>query len=131
MTRVATPHSRQRCIGLPLLQRAPNVPPFLSLSDQTLTIEVTTPLSPVYPPPGCGLRRARTVGEARLGRPSLSWLQDDPEPNANVWATADEWRQEIVGRYRQAPGVGATRSGRHPVTMTAPPRGFRPFTSIV
>ena len=40
-----------------------------------------------------------------FGRPSgerLPWLEDDAEPNADMWATADESRQEITGLYRWA-----------------------------
>jgi hypothetical protein len=40
-----------------------------------------------------------------FGRPwpePLSWLDEDAEPNADMWATADESRQEIVGLYRRA-----------------------------
>ena len=40
-----------------------------------------------------------------FGRPSgepLPWLDEDAEPNADMWATADETREEIVGLYRRA-----------------------------
>jgi uncharacterized damage-inducible protein DinB len=40
-----------------------------------------------------------------FGRPfgePLPWLSDDAEPNADMWATADESRDEIVGLYRRA-----------------------------
>ncbi|GAA3472116.1 DinB family protein [Nonomuraea roseola] len=40
-----------------------------------------------------------------FGRPSaepLPWMADDAEPNADMWATADERREEIVGLYRRA-----------------------------
>jgi hypothetical protein len=40
-----------------------------------------------------------------FGRPSgerLSWLHEEAEPNADMWATADESRQEIVDLYRRA-----------------------------
>ena len=40
-----------------------------------------------------------------FGRPSgepLPWLEDDAEPNADMWATADESREQIVGLYRRA-----------------------------
>jgi uncharacterized damage-inducible protein DinB len=40
-----------------------------------------------------------------FGRPSgerLPWLEDDAEPNADMWATADESREEITGLYRRA-----------------------------
>lgn len=39
-----------------------------------------------------------------FGRPfaaPLPWLADDAEPNADMWATADESRDQIVGLYRQ------------------------------
>ena len=39
-----------------------------------------------------------------FGRPSdepLPWLADDAEPNADMWATADESREDIVGLYRR------------------------------
>jgi uncharacterized damage-inducible protein DinB len=38
-------------------------------------------------------------------RPSdepLPWFEDDAEPNADMWATADESRETIVGLYRRA-----------------------------
>src|ERR1700691_1430161 len=40
-----------------------------------------------------------------FGRPvpeSLPWLEDDAEPNADMWATADESRAEIIGFYQRA-----------------------------
>lgn len=40
-----------------------------------------------------------------FGRPSgeqLPWLDADAEPNADMWATADESREDIVGLYRRA-----------------------------
>ncbi|MFL6142552.1 MAG: DinB family protein [Labedaea sp.] len=40
-----------------------------------------------------------------FGRPheeSLPWSGDDAEPNADMWATAGESREEIVGLYRRA-----------------------------
>ncbi len=33
---------------------------------------------------------------------NLPWLDDGAEPNADMWATADESRDEIVGLYRRA-----------------------------
>lgn len=39
-----------------------------------------------------------------FGRPadeSLPWLADDAEPNAEMWATADESRSDIVELYRR------------------------------
>jgi uncharacterized damage-inducible protein DinB len=35
-----------------------------------------------------------------LGEP-LPWFEDDAEPNADMWATADESREEIVGLYHR------------------------------
>ena len=43
------------------------------------------------------------LGET-FGKPfpeALSWLQPDAEPNADMWATADQSREEIVGFYRR------------------------------
>jgi uncharacterized damage-inducible protein DinB len=40
-----------------------------------------------------------------FGRPSdepLPWWDDDAEPNADMWATAEESRAEIVALYRRA-----------------------------
>ena len=40
-----------------------------------------------------------------FGRPfdePLPWLDDGAEPNADMWATADESREEIVGLYHRA-----------------------------
>jgi uncharacterized damage-inducible protein DinB len=40
-----------------------------------------------------------------FGRPfdeSFPWIADDAETNADMWATADESREEIVGLYRRA-----------------------------
>ena len=39
-----------------------------------------------------------------FGRPSgepLPWFEDDAEPNADMWATADESRDDIVGLYHR------------------------------
>src|ERR1700685_1383892 len=33
---------------------------------------------------------------------SLPWLEDNAEPNADMWATADESRGEIIGLYTRA-----------------------------
>ncbi|UFQ14207.1 MULTISPECIES: DinB family protein [Streptomyces] len=41
---------------------------------------------------------------ATFGRPfdgAPLWITGDAEPNADLWATADESREWIVGRYRQ------------------------------
>lgn len=40
-----------------------------------------------------------------FGRPfdePLPWFEDDAEPNADMWATADESREQILGLYRRA-----------------------------
>lgn len=40
-----------------------------------------------------------------FGRPfgeKLPWLDDGADPNADLWATADESRDQIVGLYRRA-----------------------------
>src|SRR4051812_23303654 len=40
-----------------------------------------------------------------FGRPfgePMPWLDDDAEPNADMWATAVESREQIVGLYRRA-----------------------------
>jgi uncharacterized damage-inducible protein DinB len=40
-----------------------------------------------------------------FGRPfpePLPWDEDDAEPNVDMWATADETREEIVGLYHRA-----------------------------
>jgi uncharacterized damage-inducible protein DinB len=42
---------------------------------------------------------------ATFGRPSeepLPWYADDAEPNADMWATAAETREQIVGLYHRA-----------------------------
>jgi hypothetical protein len=39
-----------------------------------------------------------------FGRPfpePLPWIEDDAERNADMWATADESREQIVGLYRR------------------------------
>ncbi|MGP3957354.1 DinB family protein [Nonomuraea sp. 3N208] len=40
-----------------------------------------------------------------FGRPSgepLPWFEDDAEPNADMWATPDESREQIIGLYHRA-----------------------------
>jgi len=40
-----------------------------------------------------------------FGRPSgepLPWFEDDAEPDADLWATADESREQIIGLYHRA-----------------------------
>jgi uncharacterized protein DUF664 len=42
---------------------------------------------------------------ATFGRPSdepLPWLDDDAEPNADMWATVDESREQIIGLYHRS-----------------------------
>lgn len=39
-----------------------------------------------------------------FGRPfgePMPWLEDDAEPNSDMWATADESREQIIGLYRR------------------------------
>jgi uncharacterized damage-inducible protein DinB len=41
---------------------------------------------------------------ATFGRPfpePLPWFEDDAEPNGDMWATAEESREQIVGLYRR------------------------------
>ncbi|MGH2395291.1 MAG: DinB family protein, partial [Candidatus Limnocylindria bacterium] len=33
---------------------------------------------------------------------ALPWFEDDAEPNADMWASADESREQIVGLYHRA-----------------------------
>ena len=40
-----------------------------------------------------------------FGRPSgepLPWMDDDTEPNADMWATPEESREDVVGLYRRS-----------------------------
>ena len=40
-----------------------------------------------------------------FGRPfgePLPWLEDDAEPNADMWVTAEESREQVTGLYRRA-----------------------------
>lgn len=37
-----------------------------------------------------------------VGEPPSWWYTEESEPNSDMWATADESREEIVGLYRQA-----------------------------
>ena len=40
-----------------------------------------------------------------FGRPldePRPWFKDDAEPNANIWATAEEAREQVVGLYHRA-----------------------------
>ena len=40
-----------------------------------------------------------------FGRPfgePMPWLEDGAEPNSDMWATADESREQIIGLYRRA-----------------------------
>lgn len=38
----------------------------------------------------------------RLSDEPVPWFDDDAEPNADMWATADESREQVVGLYRRA-----------------------------
>lgn len=38
----------------------------------------------------------------RLSDEPVPWFDDDAEPNADLWATADESREQVVGLYRRA-----------------------------
>jgi len=41
---------------------------------------------------------------ATFGRPfpeALPWLEEDAEPNADMWATAEESREQVVGLYHR------------------------------
>ena len=69
-----------------------------------------------------------------FGRPfgeSLPWIADDAEPNADMWATADESREQIVGLYHRVVGArrrhdrraGAGRDRRRAVVAGGSPRG--------
>ena len=51
----------------------------------------------------------------------LPWFEDDAEPNADMWASADESREQIVSFYR---GLGAR--GRHDRHVGARRRRSRP-----
>ena len=47
-----------------------------------------------------------------FGRPwvePMPWLDEDAEPNVDMWATADESRQQIVDFYRRAWAFALTR----------------------
>ncbi|MFB6616608.1 DinB family protein [Streptomyces sp. NPDC085524] len=44
-----------------------------------------------------------TFGRPFFGKePPVWWHTEEPESNADMWATADESREQIVGLYRQA-----------------------------
>lgn len=49
----------------------------------------------------------------------LPWLEDDAEPNADMWATVDEAREQIVGLYHQAWRTPTRRSTRFLSTRSA------------
>lgn len=50
---------------------------------------------------GCELGYFGDTFTRPFGDP-LPWLAESAEPNADMWATADEPREEIVGLYRRA-----------------------------
>src|SRR5256885_13255059 len=64
-----------------------------------------------------------------FGRPSgerLPWLEDDAEPNADMWATAEESREQITGLYRRGRGPFRAPPGRPRAGATRPlPSGAR------
>ncbi|MDX2812851.1 DinB family protein [Streptomyces sp. PA03-5A] len=43
-----------------------------------------------------------TFGRPFFGAERPSWYREDAEANADMWATADETREEITGLYRRA-----------------------------
>jgi uncharacterized damage-inducible protein DinB len=56
-----------------------------------------------------------------FGRPSgepLPWFADDAEPNADMWATAAESREQIVGLYHRAWAHADATIGALPLTAT-------------
>jgi len=62
-----------------------------------------------HEPVGAGQTRCQRRSLGYFGdtfdRPSdepLPWSADDAEPNADMWATADESREQIVGLYKRA-----------------------------
>lgn len=60
---------------------------------------------------------------ATFGRPFTGpplWITGDAEPNADLWATPDESREEIVGWYRRA---WAHSDGRSARCRSTPPAG--------
>src|SRR5258707_7733658 len=61
-----------------------------------------------------------------FGRPfgeSLPWHDADAAPNADMWATADESREQIVGLYRRAGALLAAQP-RLPPPGASPPRSW-------
>ena len=58
-----------------------------------------------------------------FGRPfadAPQWLyEQDPEPNVDMWARADESSAEIIDLYRRACAHGDETISRYPVTATA------------
>jgi uncharacterized damage-inducible protein DinB len=66
-------------------------------------------------------------------RPSnipLSWLDEGAETNADMWATVDESRADIVAFYRQATEHADRLSRRCRSTRRAGSRGGRPSESM-
>ncbi|MBL7257739.1 DinB family protein [Paractinoplanes lichenicola] len=63
----------------------------------------------------CAIIEAGYFGDT-FGRPfpePMPWLDDDAEPNADMWATASETRDDIVGLYQRVWAHAAeTISGR-------------------
>src|SRR2546423_5209530 len=64
-----------------------------------------------------------------FGRPfgePLPWLEDDAEPNADMWATSDESREQVTGLYRRARGHSHATHGAPPPDDNRPvPRWAR------
>jgi len=64
-----------------------------------------------------------------FGRPSdesLPWLADDAEPNADMWATEEESREQIVDLYRRVWCTRMPRSTRwRSMRRVASPGGRR------
>ena len=63
-----------------------------------------------------------------FGRPfpePLPWFDEDAEPNADMWATADESRDDIVGLYHRCGRTRTPRSTRSISTPSAACRGGR------
>ena len=64
-----------------------------------------------------------------FGRPfpePMPWTDDDAEPNADMWATADESRADIVGLYRRVWTTPTRPSPPSPSTTAVACRGGRP-----
>src|SRR3712207_14223 len=63
---------------------------------------------------------------ATFGRPfpePLPWYDDDAEPNADMWATAEETREAIIGFYRRGWGAAGRALCAHNLDATGPRAG--------